>query len=139
MSVLGERFLGLSLEERKSVKIVACRFAYSMWLESFHENENQPEVDVQLPLDAIEAIATESERADILSRYADPIAAMRSGDLDFGEDENLMYFSISNFYEQQYHSLKIGDWTIINQALAGLSKKGFEGKLSELLELDINA
>lgn len=127
----GLKFLALSPAKKKTVQLILCEGALTVWRDyAGGQGEiNYVEtvlgtaqiVDVRLPVEALTAVQGGQKNGDaIRGRYREPIAAMHDGDLKFPEHAEFAYNCIYNLFRRYVLEFEIDDWLIVNQALSAL-------------------
>lgn len=81
------------------------------------------ELDRNLPHEAIAAINERHDRAQIATRYREPIASLQDGDLALPAPVESAYYAIYNAFRLHVVGTKIDPWLIVNQALAAVGQE----------------
>ena len=128
MKNLGEKFLTLSIKEKKRIHIILCERSLIKWNDyvSRHKNIHYTEsvcgtkqkLNINLPRDAIKSVKMGVNILNNEHNYSEPIAAMQDEDLKFPEAIMFAYYSIYNLFRKYICNDDIDDWLIVNQALS---------------------
>lgn len=81
-------------------------------------------LDCRLPREALVAIRSGTDAADIGQRYLEPLAALQDDDLVHPEVAQFAYHAICNAFERCARERNMDEWTIVNQVLASAGTSG---------------
>ncbi|KAF0845719.1 hypothetical protein [Nocardia caishijiensis] len=124
-----DRFLRLDADRRRQVHLVLCAQALPTWTgyvrgkpAALRYRDSvvgmRHRVDVDLPADALRAVRTGADRADVSGRYLEPIAALHDDDLCLPDHVEFAYYAIYNCFRRYVCGDDIAEWLIVDQALA---------------------
>jgi len=128
MKNLCEKFLNLSIKEKKRIHIILCEGSLNKWNDyvSKHKNIHYTEsvsgtyqkLDINLPRNAFKSVKNGISNLNIEHKYSEPIAALQDEDLKFPKDIMFAYYSIYNLFRKYICNDDVDDWLIVNQALS---------------------
>ena len=131
MHPAAKRYFDLSPKQQFQVQLALCERALSIW-ESLCSNDIQyvesvagstQNLDVTLPRDALTAVKSGAEAADLQIRYLEPLAALQDADLVIDPKAEFAFYAIRNLYVSAVLKREIDAWTVPNQALSAIGEE----------------
>lgn len=129
MDLLAERYQQLPADAQRRVLVHLCRGALAVW--DAHVREagelsyvekaagTRRKVDVDLPREAIDAVASGEAGAELQQRYQEPIAALQDFELLLPDPVECAYYAIYNLARKYAaNGSDVDDWLIVNQAIS---------------------
>lgn len=129
MEPSAKQFFELPSDAKRRVHLDLCRHALAVWEEHIRRRAfdmsyvervcgTRQGVDLDLPSEAMHAVASREARPEIAERYLEPITALQDGDFELPEAVQLAYYAIYNLFEKYAAGAEVDDWLIVNQALS---------------------
>jgi hypothetical protein len=145
VDLLAERYQQLPADAKRRVLVHLCRGALAVWEAHVRQAPElswvervagtRQKVDVDLPRQAIDAVASGQAGPELQRRYQEPIAALQELDLLLPDPVEAAYYAIYNLARKfGPDAAVVDDWLIVNQAISAYPQERWRELVSAGLE-----